>query len=251
MVRWALARLPGEIEAAFVAAIDNVKPVLSLGDSLLANNIATVAVQFELMEDALFPNVGEPDYLKAESISLRTIGGRHDGLDPLSWTWNVAAIAAHQRGDLDIAIDRFGRSLLCSNFSDQSVRLRHVWKQSENAKYASWNLHRLVPDHSFVNFDDQQLLLMKMYSSDDIDWRGQAVTDYWIDCSLTREREGDFAGAYDCMVRAGWDLGAAPMRAYEDILQQAARLADLAGQNARAAVARTHLACFHDRYGKP
>lgn len=246
LVRWALKRLPAEIKAVTQGA----HPADFIASTLLKRNIASAAVQFELVEDSLFPSEGEPNYPNAESIALRTIGGRSDQLEPMSWTWNVAALAANKRGDLDLAIDRFGRALLCSNFSDQSVRLQHGWLQTDNGKYAARQLQHLVSDNAFPHFDEHQLSLLDLYSSSNIEQRGQAVTDYWIDRSMAKEKKGNFAAAYDCMVRAGWDLGAAPMQAYCDILKQVARLAALAGQHARAAVAQTHLACFHDRYGQ-
>ncbi|KAA1262467.1 hypothetical protein LF1_50310 [Rubripirellula obstinata] len=250
LVQWALSRLPIEIKIAIEQNKDQNKTADVLAEKLLEHDIATAAVRFELVEHALFPESGQPDFAKAESIVLRTIGGRCSELESLSWTWNVAAIAAHNRGDFGLAIDRFGQALLGSNFSDQSVRLRHDWQQTENAKYASSQLIELSTDHSLPHFDDHQRSLLRLYSSPAIDDRGQAVTDYWTNRSSAMEEQGDFAAAHDCLVRAGWDLGAAPMRAYEGLLQNIARLAAAAGQSGRAAVAATHLACFNDRYGR-
>jgi hypothetical protein len=245
LLRWSLSHLPVEVENA----IKENEKADCLANTLLHNDVASTAVRFELVENALFPKSGQQDFAKAESIALCTINERRNKLESLSWTWNVAAIAAHHRGEVGLAIDRFGQALLCSNFSDQSIRLKHHWKHELNAKYASRQLAQLAPDHSFPGFDDQKRMLQQLYSASSVDDREQAVTDYWMARSLTMEQQGDFAAAYDCLVRAGWDLGAAPMQAYQGLLQNITRLADLGGQHARAAVAATHLACFNDRYG--
>jgi hypothetical protein len=56
-------------------------------------------------------------------------------------------------------------------------------------------------------------------------------------------------GAYDSFYRAGWDVGSHELSSYVEILEGLIRAAELAGWNARAAVAQVHLACLKNRLG--
>ena len=257
LIQWACQHLPEEIQT--IVQRPNDFSGQEVANAMLRHDVSAVAVQLELTEAALFPGASEPNRDAAEALAMEVVRHRCPRLEPMAWVWNVAGDAALKNGDVLTAMNRFGSGLMASNFSDQSVRLKHSWDLSASGKYAADRLNQLVSDlqehdsemHAKVDsgLKTEQAELLNLYTGD-VGSRSQRVTDYWTRRAVNLERAGDFASAHDCMVRAGWDLGAAPLEAYESLIGEVARLAELAGQTARAAVARTHLACFQDRYGK-
>ena len=248
LVQWAVGQLPAPVRVLF--GVDGqAVPWGSLeetADLLLQHKVSEIAVKFELIETAVFPSDGHSDWGRAESLACDVISRRND----LAWAWNIAAQSAMSRGELALAAERSANAMFCSNFSDQSVRLRQDWDLAEAAKFAVAQLLSLDLGSDNQQFDQQQGRLFDIYTDRDIGRRNQAVTDFWISMSKQHESSGCYFDAHRCMMRAGWDVGAAPMGAYERILGEVARLAELDEQYATAALARTHLSCFRDRYGQ-
>jgi hypothetical protein len=60
---------------------------------------------------------------------------------------------------------------------------------------------------------------------------------------------GQTSAAHDLWVRAGWDLGAEPMKAFADLLERVCESAGKAQRTALSRLAETHRACFRQRYG--
>ena len=249
LVQWALPYLPGPIADLFDSnglALESTSPQ-QVASTLLTHEVAEVAVTFELIESTLFPIAGPVDWKTAESLALSVTDRRDD----LAWSWNVAALAAARRGDDGLAAQRYAKSCLCSNFSDQSVRLRHHWDHAKAAKFAADQLRSLAPEIVSKELDETQQGLLALYTLAVTDDRGQRVTDHWMAQSQRQEEQGQLRQAFDGMVQAGWDLGAAPLSAYDQVLDELVRLATANGDSARLALASIHLHCFRNRYGKP
>ena len=160
----------------------------------------------------------------------------------LAWGWDVAGYAAERRGDLETAKRMYRSASTCSAFTDQSIRLAMHWSFAKSAKFSVGRLSLLCPD------EVQSSTYLGLLCEPDAQVRRHQITAYWADQAARFDAAGDLLEAYRCAVAAGWDIGAEPILAYDDLLALIARAADRSDQPARAELARTHARCLKDRY---
>ena len=72
---------------------------------------------------------------------------------------------------------------------------------------------------------------------------------YWAREAAGHEAAGEVREAHRCLMAAGWDVGAAPIDVFGELMERIADTAEQSGQAARAELARTHRRCLRDRYG--
>ena len=210
---------------------------------LSKHRIAVEAIALQKIQSVILDPSAKIDWKKAQSVALGVLAQRQD----LAWVSNVAGDAASYLGTVADAQRFYRESLGSSNFSDQSVRLGMRWDTKCCLKYAAM---RLLDLQGHDGLDE----MCKIYcvtqqdppSSQSIHER---VKRYWLAESVRYEQRGDLPRAIRCTMQAGWDVGLDSMAPYRPILERIVTLTESANQPARAEVARTHLACFDQRYG--
>lgn len=278
-VDWALSHLPDSVRGAF----DIDAEPSDIAKMLLDANVAEIAVRCELVLSALMePKRNYEQLLRADSNVSRNqlaewsfdidrapapirdrlakqnpslakhqdwdaacaLASRVNSIAPdLAWAWDVVGYAAERRGDIPDAVSAYRNSAKCSVFTDQSVRLETHWATDQSAKFSVSRLVHLVPEEA------RQDLYLRILCDEDANRRSRETTNYWMDQATKFEASGDPGQAYRCFIAAAWDVGAAPITAYSDLLKHIAETAQSSGQESRAEVARTHRSCLRDRYG--
>ncbi len=159
----------------------------------------------------------------------------------LAWGWDLLGYARERRGDRDGAIRAYRSGIDCSIFTDQTVRVRTHGFISEDQKFSAARLQALdyVPEEA----DQREYFRLLCDCSDD--QRRDRVREFFSH----RARQTRGPSSHDLWKRAGWDLGAEPMAAFAELLEQVAATAEDAQRPAQAVLARTHRNCFRDRYG--
>ncbi|QDV11670.1 hypothetical protein CA51_15430 [Rosistilla oblonga] len=160
--------------------------------------------------------------------------------DDLGWASDILGWAAERAGRPDAAIAAYRNSLRCSSFADQSVRFRTHWFRESEGKFAAARLQELGADLQH----DSYLRLFR--ESKDQGLRSR-VTNYWMRIAEQAASDERWAEAYDAYYRAGWDMGCDDLEVYEELLSRLADAAERSGMVARAALAKTHLACLANR----
>lgn len=177
------------------------------------------------------------DWREAERLALRLLERRND----LAWAVDIAGWGAKRRGDNLSACNLYFNGRFASAFSNQSIRMRSHGFDSRFGKVALaeiWNLK----DH----LNEQQRndpYLQKVWQTPTRALQRE-VQEFWMGSGKDAMNSGDFATAYECYYRAGWDIGAQRMTDYLDIFAGLIESAQAAGWKARATVAATHLACL-------
>lgn len=279
ILNWALEHMPPSVVGLFESQRQDSD---SVAEILIDEGVAEVAVRCELVQHALSPSlpfsadlsrklgippcelaqwsfdshripkdkrklieqVGachllqEHDWADAEAHALRVT----ELAPQIAWGWEIAGYAAHRRGDLQLAKTRYLQASQCSIFSDQSIRLQTHWTAHHAAKFSVARLAELFPELVAASAYLNRLCEPAPTR------RGERTTAYWTEQASMRIAAGNPAQAYHCLVAAGWDIGAQPITAFADLLDQISDTADLAGQFARGEVARTHRVCLRDRY---
>lgn len=275
---WAVTELPSELA---VVLSDDVAPK-QLSELLIKNKVAEIAVRCELVQDclheplstALTPkkaielglewNDAVEWMFDTERIPESCIDSLQSSLDvsldasqdwaaaadhcrrvtesapELAWAWDLLGYSLEKLGETGHAIKMYHQGALASVFTAQNVRMKTHWSVEHGGKFSISRLSELAPD---AILESRYLTLLTKNSASS---RRTAVKEYHT-AELALD---DPMAAYRKLVAAGWDLGAEPIAAYADILQQIVLAADRAGQTARARVAAKHLSCFESRYGR-
>jgi len=108
---------------------------------------------------------------------------------------------------------------------------RPVW-------FAAWRLRELMEHLPAETLADPYLQILVAADEEKLRER---IGDYWMAAAEKATRDGDHRLAYDCYLRAGWDIGLATRGGYEHVLRSLIDAAEAAGDEARSAVARVHL----------
>jgi tetratricopeptide (TPR) repeat protein len=159
----------------------------------------------------------------------------------LAWGWDLLGYAYERRGDIAAAQMHYQRGLDCSIFTDQTVRLRTHGFDGDGQKFSAIRLKELghQPD------DPNAREYFRRLCTTSAEERRELVREHFSQLA-----EGaDAAIAHHLWNRAGWDLGAEPMFAFAELLDQITLAAEAAGRSAQSELAKTHRACFRDRYG--
>lgn len=275
---WALKHLPPEVKSVLSPDCSSTQ----LAERLIENEVAEIAVRCELVQDCLHEPLSETLTLKkavdlgldwdsavewmfdVDRIpdSLRQSLQSNLGLSlDVAQDWNAAAehcrrvieasaehawafdllgYSLEKLGETDQAIDVYLQGASASVFTAQSVRLKTHWAAQRSAKFSTSRLLEIDADGVREN----------SYLSLLIDGDAQSRRESVKELHLADVPTKDSASAYQKLVAAGWDLGAEPITAYADILQQIVHAAEAADQKARARVAATHLSCFASRYSR-
>ncbi len=183
------------------------------------------------------------DWEVAQEIADQVIADRSD----LGWAYTIAGWARQRTGDFAQAASIYWDGRYASSFADQSVRLNSHCLADKTGKFAVERLLELQDALSSEAKQDDYLRLMTAQS--DRALMTEVHEYWWQQGELQRERH-DYAAAYDCFYRSGWDLGISRLSDYGRILQALAQCARAADWQARALVAETHLACLEDRTGR-
>ncbi|MCC9601777.1 SMI1/KNR4 family protein [Stieleria sp. JC731] len=161
--------------------------------------------------------------------------------DDLAWAWDLWGYSFERLGLQKRAIDCYRRSLRCSIFTDQTVRVRTHTFVKEGQKFSATRLMQL----EYQSNDTSEQAYLQCLACPKPDERRKLVREYFSDLAAS----ANGSDAHDYWVKAGWDLGAEPMTAYGDLLTKIETTAAEAGRMALSAIAQTHRQCFKDRYG--
>lgn len=177
------------------------------------------------------------DWQAAQAHCLRVV----EIAPELAWAWDVIGYAAERDNDSAAALEAYVRAASCSVFTDQSVRIRTHWA-ADAAKFSASRIREI--DSERIEQSEYLSILCGEESA-----RQRSLTSHWLSEADLAAARGDHEAAYRCCYSAGWDLGADPMSVYAPLLERIAEHAELAGQTARAELARTHRNCLRERYG--
>ncbi len=165
----------------------------------------------------------------------------------LGWAFDILGWCYQRAGEMMQALDAYGAGRFASSFSNQAVRLRTHWFDQRYGKFSTAQLATLSAEHFDVFQGDPYLEVVRQAPAGGL---LPCVQAYWQQTGDHQLHSGDAASAYVSYYRAGWDLGAAQLEDYHELLQSLALAASRAGWRAREQVARTHLRCLESRTKK-
>ena len=232
LFQWAQKHLPTPLSAMFDRTVSPTGHAIA--EAMFQNDVCFEALRLRMIEAALDGQAYPFSKLDALQLAEEVIDRRVD----LAWAHHIAAHEAKLKDDREASQRHWLDSCGCSVFTDQSVRLGHVWNEDVAIKFGSAMLLSL---EAFQQADSP-------HPAPNMPTDKGKVTNDALDEAQKSLAAGDSAAAYDHAIRAGWDVGAANLAAYEDIIKAAMTYADAAGQTGRRSVARTHLSCFLARY---
>jgi hypothetical protein len=131
--------------------------------------------------------------------------------------------------------------LECSIFTDQTVRVRTHGFNGDGQKFAAARLIGL----GYRPEEPDEKEYFRCLAVATAEERRDQVRQHFSQ----RARQSPSDQAHRLWVRAGWDLGAEPMLAFAELLEQIAASASEAGHVAQSELAVTHRHCFRERYG--
>ncbi|MEO9591605.1 MAG: SMI1/KNR4 family protein, partial [Rhodopirellula bahusiensis] len=197
---------------------------------------------------------------------------RAHGLAPeLAWAAELLGYCRLQRGDSVGATVAFLKSMRCSVFTDQSVRLRTHWATSGSDGMAKFGAYWLCRENNSQPESWDHLLCENggsLLAVANAVPASISMAEY-LDCLQNRDggsvrsrlttffldQAGQCAGnranaeAVRCLYAAGWDLGTEPMTLYADLLGRLVDATQAAGWTSHEILARMHRDCFRKRYG--
>lgn len=180
----------------------------------------------------------QQDWMLAGELAGEVLLRRQD----LGWAFNVAGWSHRRRGDTARAAEIYFRGRHASAFSDQAVRMRTHWSDS---RYGKFTIAQLSELHDCLTPLQQADLYLQATAQGCERPAIKQVQEYWLNESRRLRDQRAFGESYDCLVRAGWDMGVDQLTDYQAILGEMVSAARGAGWDARQAVAQTHL----DRLG--
>ncbi|WP_146525568.1 hypothetical protein [Novipirellula artificiosorum] len=279
LVRWAFEQQTPTVSHLLTTDA----PCDSIADTLLSSHVAEVAVRCELVQSSLHQRWSDSvDSKFAQSIGFdwndvvqwrfddarmpndawRVIARQlglsdedrgHQDWDAaaehgkqcieqspdLLWPWDIAGYAEERRGRVADAMDVYREGAYRSTFTDQAVRINTHWTQSQAVKFCVARMQQLEPEQVFYSS------YLKSLVGNNIQRSQNDVYQYWIDQSKQTVEDAE---RLTLLMRAGWDLGAASMDHYANLLEAIFDAATNAGQHARAALAKAHRQCLRERY---
>ncbi|MCO8124832.1 hypothetical protein NHH03_24050 [Stieleria sp. TO1_6] len=159
----------------------------------------------------------------------------------LAWAWDLLGYSLERSDDVPAAIDAYRHGLRCSIFTDQTVRVRTHGFNGDGQKFSAARLIQLA----YQSSDPDEQTYLNALSCPNADERREQVRSHFAALAA----KADPATAHDLWFRAGWDLGAEPMIAFAELLDQVTVTSKTAGRVAQSELAQTHRNCFRDRYG--
>lgn len=160
----------------------------------------------------------------------------------IAWAWDVLGYYHERKGNDSDAISCYESGSRASVFTDQSVRLQSHWVLEKAPKFSLARLLECSP--SSIDGSEYLSLLREKNPSE----CRKTVTEHWLTAAQAAFQSGDFAKQYGCLFNAGWDLGAEPMAAYDEIIAKISQAASNAGFDGLSELAKTHAACLKQRY---
>lgn len=176
----------------------------------------------------------QQDWLLAGQLANDVLLRRQD----LGWAFNVAGWSHRRRGDTAGAAEIYFRGRHASAFSDQAVRMRTHWSDSRYGKFTIAQLSELRASLTPTQQADPYLQAAVHGCERPAI---KQVQEYWLSESRRLHDQQAFGESYNCLVRAGWDMGVDQLTDYQVILGELVNAARSAGWEARQAVAQTHL----------
>lgn len=176
----------------------------------------------------------QQDWLLAGELAGEVLLRRQD----LGWAFNVAGWSHRRRGDIAGAAEIYFRGRHASAFSDQAVRMRTHWSDS---RYGKFTIAQLSELHASLTPTQQADSYLQAAVQGCERPAIKQVQEYWLSESRRLRDQQAFGESYDCLVRAGWDMGVDQLTDYQVILGELVNAAGSAGWDARQAVAQTHL----------
>lgn len=174
---------------------------------------------------------------KAAAVANRTLSVRSD----LGWAFTVSGWEQERAGDIAGAAKTYFAGRYASSFADQSVRLSCHSLSERMGKFCVERLAQLLDKGSIQASTDDYLQLFLGDSEQSLLAR---LHTYWWDKGQEQLEHSDYAGAYQCFMRSGWDMGVSRLSDYANILEALHDSASRAGWHARAAVAKKHWDCL-------
>ncbi len=180
------------------------------------------------------------DWEEAAALSQAVLSRRYD----LGWAVNVAAWSRQRIADEAGAAQIYFHGRQASAFSDQGVRMRTHWCDARHGKFTIAQLSHL---HQHLRPEQQHDSYLQCFQQETEQRSVRQVQQFWFQAGQDCLTRNEFAQAYDCFYRSGWDVGVRSLNDYRAILQALATSARQAGWPARAAVAETHFRCLPQR----
>lgn len=159
----------------------------------------------------------------------------------LAWGWDVLGYSYERSGDHDAATECYRQGMACSIFTDQTVRVRTHGFNGDGQKFSA---ARLI-QNGYSPSESIEKAYLDCLAVPAADERRDRVREHFFKLA----ESANAAEAHELWFRAGWDLGAEPMLAFAELLEQVAKAAESAGRSAQSELAKTHRNCFRDRYG--
>lgn len=182
----------------------------------------------------------EQDWPQAAQIAEQVIARRDD----LGWAFTVAGWAQERSGCGARAAATYWQGKYASSFADQSVRLNSHSVSEESGKFA---IEQLLNLQEHLPESQRRDPYLAIFSGDRQRSLLADVHEYWWAQAEQSRQAANFADAYDCFFRSGWDMGVSRLADYCQILEALADSARAMGWHAREAVANTHLRCLKHR----
>lgn len=210
------------------------------------------------------------DWLTAAE-HCRTVANAHPDL---GWACDIAGWAAEREGDVKAALQWYQRGSLATAFADQSIRFRSHWFPQAAGKFSTWRLLQLTsppsdagalrgdagapptytgalpsPDARQASTPQWLAPYLDVVQQSDAHNLRPRVFNFWLEQAHHTLASGNPHDAYQAFYRAGWDLGIEKLSSYRELLQHLTSAAQACNQQARAALAQTHLQVFLQRFG--
>jgi hypothetical protein len=178
---------------------------------------------------------------RAVDLANQTLARRQD----LGWAFDVQGWYRQRSGDAAGAASAYFAGRQTSAFSDQAVRMRTHWIED---RYGKFSIAQLGSLNQHLPSEQQQDAYLQTIWQAPEKLRLTLVQEFWLSEGRQHMDNAAYGQAYDCFYRAGWDMGVQRLSEYQRILEWLVESAQAAGWHARAAVAKTHLACLLRRY---
>jgi hypothetical protein len=262
--------------------VDVTHDGIELANTLLQHKIAEVAVRCELVQSALDETLSDVlNHRTAQALGIdwptavrwmfdndeipeakrQRLESRHgykpgskqdwqlaqqhalavtESAPDIAWGWDLLGYCHEKAQQAEQAKQAYRQGITKSVFSDQSVKLRTHWTAKTGAKFSAARLIEICsPSDAEISADYVAALTEGTQVQ-----RRVAVKDYWLAIAKESTVAHD---RYEALMAAGWDLGAEPIAAFADILNEVSK--SDAAQTARTTLATTHRECMRQRYG--
>jgi hypothetical protein len=172
--------------------------------------------------------------------------------DDLVWAFDIAGWHEESTGNIEAAARLYQQGVFALAFADQSIRFRSHWFPQWSGKFSTWRLCQLRESGRWSNekIDPAVREYLDVVANSEAARIRSSTMHHWHGKAVAAIADSRWSDAYQGFYRAGWDLGTEHMIDYGDLLSGLAASAERAGQQARAAIAQTHLNVFNARFGQ-